>query len=81
MLVENLFVRREQPVRRHGEAADALYRLGQQAGHVGRVDRAGQQRPQVVHAGLDVVGVVEAGVGGELPVRAVQVMGAERAEA
>jgi hypothetical protein len=80
-LVEDLFVRREQPVRRHGEAADALYRLDQQAGDVGGVDPAGQQRPQVIHAGLDVVGVVEAGVGGELPVRSVQVMGAERAEA
>src|SRR5581483_6686631 len=56
VLVEDLLVRREQAVGRHGEAAHALHRLGQQAAHVAGVDAAGQQRPQVVHAGLDVVG-------------------------
>ena len=59
VLVEDLLVRREQPVGRHGEPAHALHRLGQQAADVGGVDAAGQQGPQVLHAGFDVVGVGE----------------------
>ena len=57
VLVEDLLVRGEQPVGRHGEPAHALHRLGQQAADVGRVNPGGQQGPQVLHAGLDVVGV------------------------
>ena len=40
VLVEDRGVRAEQPVGRHGEPADALHRLGDQAGDVGRVDAA-----------------------------------------
>src|SRR5579863_5886094 len=78
VLVEDLLVRGEQPVGRHGEPAHALYRLGQQAADVGRVDAAGEQGLEVVHAGLDVVGVGQAGVGAKVPVGAVQIMSAER---
>ena len=78
VLVEDLFVRGEQSVRRHGEPAHALHRLGQQAADVGRVDPGDHQGSQVLHAGLDVVGVGQVAVLGQLPVRAVQVVGAER---
>ncbi len=78
MLVEDFLVRAEQPVGRHGEPANALHRLGQQTADVGRVDPGGQQGPEVLHAGLDVVGVGQVAVLGQLLVGAVQVMSAER---
>ena len=56
VLVEDLLHRAEEAVRRHREAADALDRLGDQAGHVaggGGLDDVAQ----VGDAGRDVVGV------------------------
>jgi len=57
-LVEDLFVRREQPVRWDGEAADPLHRFGDHACDVAR-RRGVQQLAQVADAGGDVGGVVE----------------------
>ena len=57
MLVENFLIRLEQAVGRHREPADALDRLGDQRADVIRVDRGLQQRLEVGHAGVDVLGV------------------------
>ena len=58
VLVEDLLERREQAVRRHREATDALDRLGDQRRDV-TPGRGRQHMPQVLDAGLDVVGVVK----------------------
>ena len=69
----------EQPVRRHGEPADALHRLGDQAGHVAG-GGGGQHVPQVLDARGAVLGIVHAGEGGQLAVGAVQVVHGERGQ-
>jgi hypothetical protein len=79
VLGEQVAVRAEQPVGRHGEPAYALDRLGDQARHVPR-GRRGEQVPHVGDAGLGVLGVAEAREGGQVPVGAMQVLHAERGE-
>ena len=77
--VEDFLVGREEPVGGHGEAADALDRLGDERADVGGVDRGAQQRAQVRDAGLDELCVRQVAVGGQLlPVRAMQVVSTER---
>ncbi len=78
VLVEDLLVRREQPVGRHREPSHALDRLGQQAPDVGGMYAGGQQRAQVFHAGLGVISVGHVPVGEEVPVRTMQKMSTER---
>src|SRR5262249_29628001 len=77
--VEHLLVLSEQAVGGQGEAAHALDGLGDQARHLaGGTGR--EQVLQVGGAGGDVLLVVQLREGGQLPVRAVQVVHAERGQ-
>ncbi len=69
-VVELLAERAEQPVGRRREAADALDRLGDHAGHVAR-RRHVEHLHQIVEAGVDEGVVVEVAEGRPQPVAAV----------
>jgi hypothetical protein len=77
--VEHLLVLAEQAVGGHGEAAHALDGLGDQARHL--AGGAGRQQVlQVSGAGGDVLAVGHPREARQLPVRAVQVVHAERGQ-